>query len=189
VLKRAARIALFVIPVAVLGGALAHLEEYRAAESIWTLSDRLGLWTYLVDAMWTKSPLFGLGYFSASRLYGPEYNEGLGTAHSVFVEVLSGGGLVSFAVFVLVWVALLFYAVRLLRSPLTSTSFTTLGLLLVTSSFVFIGSELEADPAGFTLWTLVASIPLLSQQVSRSRDDSGALPSMGTAQSLLSESI
>jgi O-antigen ligase len=153
----------------VVGGALAHLEEYRPAESIWSLSDRVGLWAYLVDAMWTKSPWFWLGYFSASRLYGPEFNEGLGTAHSVFIEVLCGGGIVSFAILLLVWCFLLFYVLQLLRGPVTPTSFAVIGLLLVASAFLFIGSELEADPAGFVFWILVASAPLLIQQHSKKK--------------------
>jgi len=163
-LKRVARWAVLALPLAVIGGVLAQLEEYRAAESIWTLSDRVGLWAYLINTMWTKSPWFGLGYFSAGRIYGREYAELLGNAHSVFVEVLSGGGVVSFAIFLLLWCFLLFYVFRLLRGPLTSTSFAVIGLLVVTFSFVFIGSELEADPAGFTLWIIVASVPLLCQQ-------------------------
>lgn len=163
-LRRVSRWSLLILPLAAAGGALAQLEEYRAAESIWTLSDRVGLWAYLVDAMWTKSPWFGLGYFSASRIYGPEYNQGLGTAHSVFVEVFSGGGLVSFAIFLLLWCVLLGCAFRLVRGPLTPTSFAVIALLVVVSLFVFVGSELEADPAGFTLWTLVAAVPLLLRQ-------------------------
>jgi O-antigen ligase len=163
-LKRVARGAFLVLPLAVVGGALAQLEEYRSAESVWTLSDRVGLWAYLVDTMWNKSPWFGLGYFSASRIYGQEYAQLLGAAHSVFVEVLSGGGLVSFAVFLLLWCFLLFYVFRLLREPLTATSFAVIGLLVVTCLFVFIGSELEAGPAGFTFWIIVPSVPLLCQQ-------------------------
>jgi O-Antigen ligase len=168
-LRRVAHWAVLVVPLAVVGGALAHLEEYRPAESIWSLSDRVGLWAYLVDAMWTKSPWFGLGYFSASRLYGPEFNEGLGTAHSVFIEVLCGGGIVSFAILLLVWCFLLFYVLQLLRGPVTPTSFAVIGLLLVASAFLFIGSELEADPAGFVFWILVASAPLLIQQHSKKK--------------------
>jgi hypothetical protein len=163
-LKRIARWALFVLPLAMFGGALAQLEEYRAAESIWSLSDRLGLWAYLIDMTWTRSPWLGLGYFAASRIYGPEYNRGLGTAHSVFVEVLCGGGIVSFAVFLVIWILLLIYAWKLAHGPLSPTAFAALGLLLVTTLFVLVGAELESDPAGFTLWILVASLPILCRQ-------------------------
>lgn len=188
-LRRVARWGVLVLPLVMVGGALAQLEEYRAAESIWTLSDRVGLWAYLVDTMWTKSPWFGLGYFSASRIYGPEYNELLGTAHSVFIEILSGGGIVSFAIFLLVWVLLLFYAFRLLRGRLTPTSFAVIGLLVVTSSFVFIGGELEADPAALTFWILVASVPLLCQQQEKKEAISRSKPALATGQHPLPHGI
>lgn len=175
-LKRVTRWALVVLPLAAAGGALAQLEEYRAAESIWTLSDRVGLWAYLIDTMWTKSPWFGLGYFSASRVYGPQFNEDLGTAHSVFVEVFAGGGLVSFSIFLLLWCILILYAWRLMRGKMTPLTFAAVGLLVVTTSLVFVGSELEADAAGFTLWVLVASIPALARQHSRARAGSVLKP-------------
>jgi hypothetical protein len=164
-LQRIARWALFILPLTVIGGALSRLEEYRSAETLWSLSDRLGLWTYLIDMMWTKSPWFGLGYFAASRIYGPEYNKELGTAHSVFVEVLAGGGVVSFTVFIVLWIAILVYALRVLRSaPMTPTSFAVISLFVVTTSFVLIGSELESDPAALTLWVIVISLPMLAQR-------------------------
>jgi hypothetical protein len=166
-LKKVARWAFVLVPIAAAAGAFAHLEEYRPAESLWTLSDRIGLWTYLIDTMWTQSPFFGLGYFSASRIYGPQYNAGLGTAHSVFVEILAGGGAISFSIFLVIWSLLLFYVVRLFLRPMTATCFAVLGLLLVTFCLVFVGSELEADPAGFTLWVIVASLPALSQRSTR----------------------
>jgi O-antigen ligase len=166
-LKRVARWAILFLILAVLAGAVAHLEEYRAAETIWTLSDRVGLWYFIVDAMWSKSPWFGLGYYAASRVYGPDYNPELGTAHSVFVEVLGGGGILSFAILMVLFCVLGFYAIRLLRQPASPISFSALGLLLVTSCFLAIGSELEADPAGFTLWVLAAAIPLLCSTTAR----------------------
>ena len=160
-LKRVTRWALVGIPIAIMWGAVAVFGQYRSSEEIWTLSDRLGLWAYLLDAMWTKSPLFGLGYFAASRIYGPEYNPGLGTAHSVFIEVLVGGGIVSFIVFIFIWCYLFYLAFRLGGKAPDPVSFSALGVLLVTTLFVLIGSELEASPAGFAVWVLVASIPLL----------------------------
>lgn len=163
-LRGAVRWGLVALPLVVLGGALAQLEEYRPSESLWTLSDRVGLWAYLIDVMWSTSPWFGLGYFSASRVYGPQFNEGLGTAHSVFVEVLAGGGITSFVVFVALWCVLIGYAVRLFRRATDATSFVAVALLPVTFTLVFVGSELEAHPAGFTFWILVTAIPLLCGQ-------------------------
>src|ERR1700747_1287254 len=66
------------------------VSEYRSPETISTLSDRTGLWRHLTTVTLHQSPWFGLGYYSASRIYGPEYNPLLGTAHSIFFEVLTG---------------------------------------------------------------------------------------------------
>lgn len=169
-LRRVARWGVLVLSLAMVGGVMAHLEEYRPAESIWTLSDRLGLWAYLIDTMWTKSPWFGLGYFSASRIYGPEYNVDLGTAHSVFVEVLAGGGIISFAALIALFFLLNAYGFRLLFPVPSPICFMAVGLLLVTQFFLFVGSELEAEPAGFAFWTLVAIIPVLGRGTSSKRD-------------------
>ena len=176
-LKRIARFAALVLPVAVIVGALAQLEEYRPAESIWTLSDRLGLWTYLVDIMWSTSRWFGLGYFSASRIYGPEYNPGLGTAHSVFIEVLAGGGVVSFTVLLILVTMLIRQSLRLLQQVASPTNFIAVGLLVLTLSFLLVGGELEAEPAGFTFWTLVVTIPILVRSSSKTPALSAWIPS------------
>src|SRR2546429_4729771 len=52
--------------------------------------------------------------YSASRIYGPEYNPGLGTAHSMLLEVLAGGGVLSFALLLTLCVTLSRYAAGLL---------------------------------------------------------------------------
>src|SRR5205823_2724554 len=95
-------------------GRIPSVSRYRSPETISTLSDRTGLWRHLTAVTLDQSPWFGLGYYSASRIYGPEYNPLLGTAHSMFFEVLSGGGLVSFALFLALCVTVSAYAVRLL---------------------------------------------------------------------------
>src|SRR6267143_68903 len=48
------------------------MSQYRSPETISTLSDRIGLWRYLGTVTLTRSPWLGLGYYSASRIYGPE---------------------------------------------------------------------------------------------------------------------
>src|SRR5436309_11961367 len=95
-------------------GRIPSLRQYRNTETISTLGDRVRLWRYLTAVTLEQSPWFGLGYYSASRIHGPEYNPGLGTAHSMFFEVLSGGGVVSFALFLALCATLSVYAVRLL---------------------------------------------------------------------------
>src|SRR5678809_115347 len=64
----------------------------REPESVSTMSDRIPLWQYLTSIVMREAPLTGLGYFAASRVYAPQYNRALGNAHSVFFEVLLGGG-------------------------------------------------------------------------------------------------
>jgi O-antigen ligase len=154
------------LPLLVFAGAWAQLEEYRPTETVWTLSDRVGLWSYLLDAMWSKSRWLGLGYFSASRIYGPEFNEGLGTAHSVFVEVLTGGGITAFVPFLVIWIWLVFVAVQTARGKMERSSFVAVSLLLTITPLLIVGSELEADPAGFTFWIIVAVLPILQQHCS-----------------------
>ena len=74
----------------------------REPESIVTLSSRIPLWEHLIDVMWKESPVFGLGFYSGSRIYGSQYIAGLGTAHNSFMEVLTGGGIISGFLFFLI---------------------------------------------------------------------------------------
>ena len=71
----------------------------RDPESIRTMSDRIPLWQHLTSTVMREAPLTGLGYYAASRVYAPEYNPGLGNAHSVFFEVLVGGGILGAALY------------------------------------------------------------------------------------------
>src|SRR6266487_3195984 len=77
----------FLVLTLYAGSWLPRLNQYRDPETISTLSERTGLWRHLVEVTMTRSPWLGLGYYSASRIYGPEYNPGFGTAHSMFLEV------------------------------------------------------------------------------------------------------
>src|SRR6202035_1798144 len=95
-------------------GWLPSLSQYRRPEDIANLGDRLGLWRYLSNITLTQSPWLGLGYYSASRVYGPQYNLGLGNAHSMFFEILLGGGVLSFALFLALCIMLSMYAACLL---------------------------------------------------------------------------
>jgi len=133
----------------------------RQVEDIWTLSDRVGLWGYLIDTTVTQGPWLGLGYFAASRIYAPEYNPGLGTAHSAFMEVYVGGGLLSFAVFVAIWIVLGWKTAKLYLSRSDRTGFAIVALFCAALFLNAIGGELQADPAGLCFWCVLASLPLL----------------------------
>ena len=43
----------------------------RDSESVRTMSDRIPLWQYLTRIVMRESPLTGLGYYAASRVYAP----------------------------------------------------------------------------------------------------------------------
>lgn len=142
-------------------GQLPSLRHYRSTETISTLGDRIGLWRYLTEVTLRQSPWFGLGYYSASRIYGPEYNPGLGTAHSMFFEVFSGGGLLSFALFVFLFLTLLLYAVRLLDVRRDALPFAVSSLFIVCALFGAMGEEIDSGPVAIGFWFSAAALPLL----------------------------
>lgn len=148
----------------VLGYASA-ISQYRDPESVSTLSDRLGLWTYLSNVTLQKSPLLGLGYYAASRVYGTQYNAGLGTAHSMFFETFLGGGLLAITILIILCVVMSAYVIRVFCQD-TSLSFTVTILFLATMMFGFIGATLDSGPAAIVFWSLAASVPILQNRSS-----------------------
>jgi O-antigen ligase len=143
---------------------LPSLSQYRQPEDVANLGDRLGLWRYLTNTTLTQSPWLGLGYYSASRVYGPQYNPGLGSAHSMFFEVLLGGGLLSFALFAVLCVMLFMYATYLLYNNRDRFSFAIASLFLATLIFGSMGDEIDSGPVALCFWCSVATLPLLYEQ-------------------------
>jgi O-antigen ligase len=160
VLRRAVTLVLMILPL-LFGVLLDALNAQRQAEDIWTLSDRLGLWTYLIDVTLQRGPWLGLGYFAASRLYAPEYNPALGTAHSAFMEVYAGGGFISLAVFLAIWIVMAIQITRLYLARPARIGFAVVALFCAAFFLNAIGGELQAEPAGFCFWCVVAALPLL----------------------------
>jgi len=146
---------------------LPSVSRYRSPETILTLSDRIGLWRHLTTVTLNQSPWFGLGYYSASRIHGPEYNPGLGTAHSMFFEVLSGGGLISFALFLALCVTLSTYAARLLFLSGDRFSFASAALFIACLLFGFAGETIDSGPFAITFWCSAAILPRLHKWPSR----------------------
>lgn len=142
-------------------GLVPDLSVYRNPESVWTLSDRLGLWAYLSNVTLQKSPLLGLGYYAASRVYGPQYNVGLGTAHSMFVETFVGGGLLAITILIILCVVMATYVTRVFFRQNTRLSFVATALFVATLMFGSIGGTLDSGPAAITFWSLAASLPIL----------------------------
>ena len=139
----------------------------RETNSIETMSDRLPLWTFLTTTVMHEEPLIGLGYYAASRILGPQYNPGLGNAHSVFFEILVGGGLIGAAMYVVLCASLLSYAARLLRvsESQPAESIAIVGLLLVTLVLGLTSSEAaNAGPVGFCFWSMTALVPAMYRQ-------------------------
>jgi len=146
---------------------LPSVSRYRSPETIFTLSDRIGLWNHLTTITLNQSPWFGLGYYSASRIHGPEYNPGLGIAHSIFFEVLSGGGLVSFTLFLALCVTLSTYAVRLLFLSRDRLAFASAALFIACLLFGFAGESIDSGPFAITFWCSAAILPWLHEGSSK----------------------
>jgi O-antigen ligase len=146
---------------------LPSLSQYRQPEDIANLGDRLGLWRYLSNVTMTQSPWLGLGYYSASRVYGPQYNPGLGSAHSMFFEILLGGGVLSFALFIAICALLSMYAAYLLYQNRDRFSFAIAALFFATLIFGSMGDEVDSGPVAMCFWYSATALPLLYEWSSR----------------------
>jgi O-Antigen ligase len=154
-------LALLLMYVSGRGPSLSH---YRDPKTVSDLGDRIGLWHHLSRVTLDQSPWLGMGYYSASRIHGPEYNPGLGTAHSMFIEVLSGGGVLSFALLIALCVILFRYAAALLFAKGNRLSFATCSLLFACLLFGSMGEEIDSGPVAVGFWYCVAVLPQLYEQ-------------------------
>lgn len=145
---------------------LPSLSRYRQPEDIANLGDRLGLWGYLTHITLMKSPWLGLGYYSASRVYGPQYNPELGNAHSMFFEILLGGGVLSFALFTALCITLGVYAVYLLSKTGNRFTFAVSALFFAVLIFGAMGDEIDSGPVAMCFWYAVAVLPWLYKRPS-----------------------
>jgi hypothetical protein len=149
----------------VLFDVLAPTKNYmvRDTESVETMSDRLPLWNHLTQAVLREEPLIGLGYFAASRVLAPEYNERLGNAHSALFEIVVGGGLLGAGLYIVLCLALLASASRVLHAGSGNPEvLAAVGLLTVALVQGITSSEgLNAGPVGFSFWSTTALLPAL----------------------------
>ncbi len=148
---------------------LPALQEYRATDSIWSLTGRTDLWFYLVQIALTRSAWVGLGYYSASRIFALDFNSGMGTAHSVLVEVLLGGGLLSLIPCLALLISLTSQAFRFLSRDRTDLEFTCGALFLVTLALSLLGGDIGYGEVGITFWSLATALPVLHAATSLSR--------------------
>jgi hypothetical protein len=140
------------------------LSEYRNPATISDLGDRMGLWRYLSTMTLTHSPWFGLGYYSASRIHGLEYNAGLGTAHSMFFEVLVGGGVPSLLLFVILCLTVFVYVCRLLYRTRDRFSLAVSSLFIACLLFGCMSEEFDSGPTAISFWYSVAVLPCLYER-------------------------
>jgi len=165
---------------------LPALSEYRNPEAIASLDDRIGLWRYLSNITLTQSPWWGLGYYSSSRIYGPQYNPGLGTAHSMFFEILLGGGVLSFALFAALCTLLSVYAAYLLFKNKDRFSFAIVTLFLASLMLGSMGDDIDSGPVAMCFWYSATVLPWMYQQSAKRAihpDESGRpLPMKAVAQ-------
>jgi len=159
-LRKAAILILLVVPF-VADLLITALNAERKAEDVLTLSGRIGLWTHLLQTTLDRGPWLGLGYFAASRIYAPEFNADLGTAHSAFLEVYVGGGLVTLIVFLLIWILVGWQVLKLYLSRPGKTGFAIVALFCAALFLNGIGGELQAESSGFCFWCVVMSVIFL----------------------------
>ena len=154
---------LLVFPFVFVYYILPALQEYRATDTIWSLTGRTDLWVYLVQVAFARSAWTGLGYYSASRILALDFNSGMGTAHSIFVEVLLGGGLLSLIPCMVLCIWLARQAFRFLSKNRTDLEFACGTIFLVTLAIGLLGGDFASGEIGITFWSLAAALPAMSR--------------------------
>jgi hypothetical protein len=173
------RVRQLVLPLAALTlivvsmDALSSTTDYlvRDRESIRTMSDRIPLWQYVTSVVMRDAPITGLGYYAATRVVATEYNQNLGNAHSVFFEVLVGGGILGAALYLVLCASLVWFAVRLLWATSGQPSaVAAVGLLSVSLVMgIVTPAALQPGPLGFVFWSSTALLPALVRDAVRAR--------------------
>jgi hypothetical protein len=138
----------------------------RDEASLTTLSDRIPLWKHMAEVTLRESPYVGLGFYAASRVVAPEHNRGLGTAHSAFLEVFTGAGILGAGLFIILLAMMVYSAALLLsRGQGDGPILAVCGLLSVLLLMAITGSDpVQAGPVGFALWIVAAALPALRDE-------------------------
>lgn len=158
------------VGVALLAGAVAQMNVVRDPQTVSDLNGRLGLWAYLGTVTLSQSPWLGLGYLAASRSIGMEYDPQLGSGHSIFFDVFVGGGIVTEVVFIALVIAMIVYAIKLLRKKRDAESFGAACLLITVVLIGAVGASIDSTPFGFLFWALVTMLPLLNAWPEEARE-------------------
>ena len=149
-------------------GLYSKLAELRDPESIYNLSERIGLWSYLTIITLTQSPWLGLGFVAGVRKYGVEYDVPLGSGHSIFFEAFVGGGILSAIVFIVLFLVLAVHVRKLLGQRKDSVTFAVCALFLAMMVLGSIGEDLDTSPFGFAFWCMITILPLLRSKFLKS---------------------
>ena len=144
--------------VMLTGGTIALTGRFRDP-TIEDLSGRTEIWTYTSAVVLSESPWRGLGYGVASRTLVADINPGLGTAHSEFVDVFLGSGLIGLAAFLILYLAVGIDTLRILRPHQDANVFSIAALGIVILAQCTVGGDLDSAPFGFTFFSLVWMVP------------------------------
>lgn len=160
-------------PVLLLSGAIAAIVfvglvpdfgAYRDAESVWTLSDRIGLWSHFIDRTIHDAPMLGFGFVAGGRVVGMEFEQVLGSGHSIFFEALVGGGFSALVAFLVLVGLMVRDGVWLFVRSHDRLAFAGVALLASVLCIGLIGGELDSGQIGFSFWMLVSLLPYLRRR-------------------------
>lgn len=129
----------------------------RDYSQIETLNARTLLWTHLIVQTISNNLFLGLGYVAACRVIGPQAVEGLGNAHSSFIEVFVGGGLIALFVYLSIWFWV-FLKLLIRFFKLDEFDFTFISILII----IFLTSlttshSILLSVLSFTFWMMLAA--------------------------------
>lgn len=165
------------------------IRNYRDPDlSVYTdLSGRPLIWQYTTRAVWDRDPLRGLGYGVASRVLTGNLDPRLGNAHSIYVDVFLGAGLIGLISFVTLMLALAGYCWYILKHTRAEVPFTVVSLFLVVFVMIPVAGDLDGPPLAFTLWSLFTLAPHIRSQIhaelrNRAVQRMGSMSSVPTVQ-------
>ncbi len=127
-----------------------------------TLNGRTSLWSACLSSVdQAKIPLLGFGYggfwtperieqISINQNWGESLREGVGTAHSMYMEIFLALGLIG----LLLYVSIILGGIRRAIQYYHSTGYTGYGFIIVLLIFCMFQSTLESSPINHSFYTL-----------------------------------
>jgi hypothetical protein len=155
VLRKTATLALLTVPF-VADSLITALNAQRKTEDLLTISGRVELWTF--DRNYRRQgAVVRIGV--RRRVQDLRARDQSGVGHRPFriCRIYAGGGLVSLVAFLLIWAVLGWAVLKLYLSRPGKTGFAIVGLFCASLFLNAVGGELQAEPAGFCFWCVVAA--------------------------------